>query len=76
MGGKALADVFIIGLLDLEQQTSKVLVSFDDLVKGSIESLQFFVLIIRGLFQSISQLFLQLYGIMGEVALELRLFIA
>jgi hypothetical protein len=67
----ALADVLIVGLLDLEQQAAEVFVTLDDLIEGLIESLQFLSLIIRGFFQPCGQLLLEIYGISGEVTLVL-----
>jgi hypothetical protein len=66
-----LADILIVGLLNLEQQTAEVFVTLDYLIEGLIESLQFLSLIIRGFFQPCGQLLLQIYGISGEVSLIL-----
>ena len=64
-----LPDVLIIGLLDLKEEASEVLISLDDLVEGLGESLQLLSLIVIGLFQAICQLLFKVDGIGSEVAL-------
>lgn len=49
------ADVFVIGLLDLEEETAEVLIPLDDLIKGVSERLHLLALVIRGLPQASSE---------------------
>lgn len=69
---KALSNVFIIGVLDLQQETSKILVSLDDLIEGLVEGLHLSVFIVRCLFQSVCKQLLQIDSVSCEEALVLN----
>lgn len=56
-------------MLDLQEKTSEILVTLDDLVEGLREGLHFLALVIAGLLETIGQLLLQVDGICSEVAL-------
>jgi len=73
---RALADVLVVSLLDLEQKTPKVLVPLDDLVEGLREGLHLLAFVVRCLFQPRRQLLLQVYGVRCKVPLVLLLLLA
>lgn len=67
LGG--LTDVFVVGELDLEEQTTKVFIPLDYLVECLGECLHLLTLIVRSLFESVRELSLQVEGISCDEAL-------